>query len=628
MLQLSVATLYHTLKHKMKLRYYLLALAAMAFGAQAQRLAILSDIHVTPGNACDSALRVAVDEINAQDFDLVVVNGDLSNEGSDRELTNVKSTLDAIRHPLFVLPGNHENNWSQSATKTFVDLWGNDRFVTTVDSLVLVGINCGPYMKMGDGHVKQEDLHWLRSTLDSLVTDGRRVLNFNHYPLLADLDNVADYVELLEQYPVIGHINGHYHRWNNYPTGGAESGSDLQCVTVRALDLGGGNFGYTILEIDPQWLHFYEKQLGKEKTAMYAFANRREHKKAAFPARPELKAPAGFEVSKVWADSASIFTRLGFDNDNIYFGNSLGQARAIDKSGKHKWDIPTGASLFSRPVDLGKGRIAVPTHDAILIVDAKTGKVVRRQTSKEGPYVADGTLTPDAKGYIQGGYKRIERRRPSDGKLVWSYDSIFNYCQAAPAIDGNDLVFGAWDTNLRCLDLNKGKLKWVWNNGKTANMLGPGNVVPVIAGDKVIIVAPDRYMTALDRATGRQLWRDNSHRYRESLGHSEDFTNVYAKTMDGEIVAIDATGPDFKERWTLDLGLGYEHAPCVIVERDGYVYTGSRRGLVTITRADGPELIATLPLGSSEINGIDVDPTTGDIYVSLIEGTIYRISKK
>ena len=135
-------------------------------------------------------------------------------------------------------------------------------------------------------------------------------------------------------------------------------------------------------------------------------------------------------------------------------------------------------------------------------------------------------------------------------------------------------------------------------------------------------------MTALDRATGRQLWRDNSHRYRESLGHSEDFTTVYAKTMDGELVAIDATGPDFKERWTLDLGLGYEHAPCVIVERDGYVYTGSRRGLVTITRADGPELIATLPLGSSEINGIDVDPTTGDIYVSLIEGTIYRISKK
>ena len=124
-----------------------------------QRFAILSDIHVTPGNACDTMLRVAVSEINDGRYDLVVVDGDLTNEGSDEQLKNVKAILDGIRHPLYVLPGNHENNWSQSATKTFVDLWGNDRFVTEVDSLVVIGINCGPFMKMGDGHIKQEDLH-------------------------------------------------------------------------------------------------------------------------------------------------------------------------------------------------------------------------------------------------------------------------------------------------------------------------------------------------------------------------------------------------------------------------------------------------------------------------------------
>ena len=216
--------------------------------------------------------------------------------------------------------------------------------------------------------------------------------------------------------------------------------------------------------------------------------------------------------------------------------------------------------------------------------------------------MADGTVTPDGKAYIQGAYKRIERRNPADGRLVWVYDSIFNYCQAAPAVDGDDLVFGAWDTNLRCLDLATGKLRWVWNNGKTANMLGPGNVVPVISGERVYTVAPDRFMTALDRRTGRQLWRDNSHRYRESLGHSADGSRVYAKTMDGELVAVDATVPDFKELWTLDLGLGYDHAPCVVAEHDGYIYTGSRRGIVTISRAEGPELVAFLPLGVSEVN--------------------------
>ena len=595
-------------------------------GISAQHIAVLNDIHVTPGNANERQLRLAVDEINAADYDAVIVNGDLGNEGSVVELENVKSIIDSIRYPLHVLPGNHESTWSRSATKAFFDLWGNDRFVTRIDSLVIVGINCGPYMKMGDGHIKQEDLHWLKATLDTAVTPGRRVLSFNHYPLLADLDNYTDYITLLEQYPVIGHINGHYHRWRAYNAGGAPD-SGIPCVMTRALDMGKGDYGYTVIDIDNDWVHVYNKPIGREPEAKFAFANTVNHPKAVLPARPELKVPDGFKVDKVWADSASVFTRLGFDKDNVYFGNSLGYARAVRKAdGTQAWSVPTGASLFSRPVALAGGRIAVPAHDAILLISPE-GKVTGKLPSKSGPYVADGTITPDSKAYIQGADGRIERRRADNGRLVWSYDSIFNYCQAAPAIEGNDLIFGAWDTNLRCLDLKTGRLRWCWNNGKTANMLGPGNVVPVIAGDKVIIVAPDRYMTMLDRATGRQLWRDNSHRYRESLGHSEDGTRVYAKTMDGELVAVDATSPVFKELWTVDLGLGYEHAPCVIVEKDGYIYTGSRRGIVTISRADGSGLVAQLPLGVSEINGIDVDPTTGDIYVSLIEGTIYRISR-
>lgn len=615
----------------MKLHTLLLSAALSgALCAQAQHIAVLSDVHVTPGNANEAALRNAVAEINASPFDIVVMNGDLGNEGSDVEMSNIKAILDQIKHPLYVLPGNHESTWSQSATKTFVDLWGNDRFVTDLDSLLVIGINCGPFMKMGDGHIKQEDLHWLRSTLGEMASDGKRVLSFNHYPLLPDLDNYQDYIEVLQDFPVIGHVNGHYHRWRNYMAAGNDSGSDLPCVMVRALDMGKGNYGYTELVIDKDWVHVYNKELGKPREAKFAFAATPKHSKATFPARPEINVPDGFEVTKVWADSASVFTRLGFDADNIYFGNSTGQARAVDKnSGKLKWSVPTGASLFSRPVVM-KGRVAVPMHDGIMYIDAKSGKVKGKSESKEGPYVADGTITPDGKAYIQGAYKRIERRNPANGKLIWCYDSIFNYCQAAPAIDGNDLIFGAWDTNLRMLDLKTGKLRWAWNNGKKANMLGPGNVVPVITEERVYIVAPDRYMTAIDRATGRQLWRDNSHRYRESLGHSADNSRVYAKTMDGELVAVDASKPNFSELWTLDLGLGYEHAPCVIVEKDGYVYTGSRRGIVTISSVSGekPELVAAMPLGVSEINGIDVDPATGDVYVSLIEGTIFRIARK
>ncbi|MDE6277139.1 MAG: PQQ-binding-like beta-propeller repeat protein [Muribaculaceae bacterium] len=607
------------------------AILGSLLGVDAQHIAVLSDVHVTPGNANEQALREAVREINAGGFDFVVMNGDLSNEGSDVELANVKSILDSISAPLYVLPGNHESTWSQSAAHTFPRLWGMDRFVDTIgDSLVIVGIASGPYMKMGDGHIKQEDLHWLRKTLEERVKPGMKVLSFNHYPLLDDLDNYTEYIEVLQDYPVIGHICGHYHQWRHYTAGGKDSGSDIEGAIFRALDMRNGNYGYAVVDISPDWVAVYEKVLGQPREPKYAMPVRTKHTRVNPREKMPVVAPEGYEVARVWADSASVFTRLGIDGKNVYFGTSTGHARAVDKrTGELVWDVPTEASLYSRPVVLPGGRlVAVPADGGILMLRASDGHLQRELPSKEGPYVADGAITPDGKTYLQGGYKRFEARRPSDGKLLWSYDSIFNYCQAAPAVDGDDVVFGAWDTNLRCVDRRTGKLKWVWNNGKSANMLGPGNVVPVITPERVYIVAPDRYMTAIDRRTGATLWRDNSHRYREALGHSEDFARIYAKTMDGELVAVDATSPDFRELWTVDMGLGYEHAPCVVVEKDGVVYAGSRRGHVVMVDPASQKVLADLPLGVSEVNGIDIDPTTGDVYVSLIEGSVWKISPR
>ncbi len=427
-------------KSFLKIVVLVVALLMPSVLSVAQRFAVFADIHITPGNANETKLREAIADINRGEYDAVIVNGDLTNEGSDEQLTNVHAILSDIRFPLYVIPGNHETNWSQSALKSITDIFGGDRFVFELDSLVVVGINCGPYMKMGDGHIKQEDLHWLRATLDKYVTPGKRVLSFNHYPLMDDLDNYKAYLSILADYPVIGHINGHYHTWRRYDAG------DIECAMIRALDMRDGKYGYTVIEVLPQWTHIYNKNIGEAPEARFALANRTKHKPVKLASGDTaIVAPNGFRIERVWTDSASVFTRLGFDKDNVYFANSLGEVKAVNKdNGALQWSIksPDGASLFSRPVFLGKNRLSVPYASGMAIVDTRNGRIIRDHKSKEGPYVADGVLTADGV-YIQGGYKRIERRRPSDGKLVWSYDSLFNYCQAAPAIDGDDLVFGA-----------------------------------------------------------------------------------------------------------------------------------------------------------------------------------------
>lgn len=607
----------------MKKRWLFLLLAMLAWSLVMQggvvKLAILSDVHVTPGNANEGKLREAVAEINATDVDAVMMTGDLTNEGSDEQLRNIKGILDGISHPLYVIPGNHENNWSQSACKTFNDLWGNDRFVFTVDNLVVVGMNCGPFMKMGDGHIKQEDLLWLDSTLTAMVKPGMQVLSVNHYPILDDLDNYRAYVDILKKYPVVTHQCGHYHTWRLYETDG------INGVMVRALDMGGGNYGYTLMtiDLDRQWIYVYNKVIGKAAEVMFAYRINQEFDTTESP-QDSYQVPAGFDVRRIVADNASIFTRVGVDDKNLYYGNSLGYCKAVDKqSGALRWQFKTDAMLFSRPA-VGDKYIVLPTSDKRLVwLDKKSGKK-KYQYDADGPYVADGVVQGGI--LYQGGYKTFQAWDVKRHRLLWRYDSIDNYCQAAPVVDGADVIFGAWDTNLRSLDRRNGSLNWQWNNGKNVNLYSPGNVVPVVTSDHVVIVAPDRVTTAIDRKSGVQLWREkNDNKVRESLGRSVDGKVAYAKTMDGELVAM-STGDNYQELWKVDLGYGYEHAPCIVLEHDGYIYCGSRRGVLAVVNAATHELVFTYRMGSSEVNGFDVDER-GDIYCSLIEGTIWRIHR-
>ena len=584
------------------------------------KLAILSDVHVTPGNANEDKLREAVAEINATGVDAVLMTGDLTNEGSDEQLRNVKDILDGINHPLYVIPGNHENNWSQSACKTFNDLWGSDRFVFTADNLVVVGMNCGPFMKMGDGHIKQEDLLWLDSTLNVMVRPGMQVLSVNHYPILDDLDNYRAYVDILKKYPVVTHQCGHYHRWRLYETDG------INGVMVRALDMGGGNYGYTLMtiDLDRQWIYIYNKVIGSDPEVMFSYRINTDYYTPSL-AKESYNVPSDFTVQRIVADNASIFTRLGVDDKNIYFGNSLGYCKAVDKrTGALRWQYKTDAMLFSRPAVSDK-YVILPTSDKRLIwLDKKTGKA-QWQHHASGPYVADGVVSDGI--LYQGGFKTFQAWDVKRHRLLWQYDSINNYCQAAPVVDGNDVIFGAWDTYLRSLNRRTGKLNWQWNNGKSANLYSPGNVVPVVTQDRVIIVAPDRVTTAIDRRDGAQVWREkNGNKVRESLGRSADGKLAYAKTMDGTLVAM-STGDKYQFLWEVDLGFGYEHAPCIILELNGHIYCGSRRGMLAVVNAATHELEFTYRLGTSEVNGFEYD-NEGNIYCTLIEGTIWRITHR
>ena len=620
-----------TFASDMKFFSLLLALAAAATftAAPAQtaqteknppvRILFLCDLHVSPDTPSEDRLRRAVRKINATDADAVIVAGDLTNEGSDEELRCVKSILDLIELPTYVIPGNHEDNWSQSACRTFDTLWGRDRFAFEVRGTLFAGINCGPYMKMGDGHVKHEDLAWLDSLL--VNNKGKRVVSVNHYPLTEDIDDWEDYADVLLRHRTAVHLCGHYHTFRRYRTDGIDG------LMNRSLNMPSaqyGDEGYTLIELTADSLRQWNIPLEGEAALVEAFAIDDSIKPSVERADTAWQQPEGYRIELLHRDEASIFTRLGIDRRRIYFGNSLGRAKAINKrSGRELWSIPTDGPLFSRPAPAGKS-LFIPASDGRLVsVSARSGRI--RSTARgRGPYVADGVVRNGI--LYQGGYRSFEAVDTRTAQTVWRFDGIGNYCQAAPSVTDSDIIFGAWDTFLRSLDTRTGGERWRWNNGNGVRLYSPGNCSPAVIGDKVFIVAPDRFMTAIDRATGKTLWRVKDRTVRESLGVSADSTTVYARTMDGELIAVDAAADKYTLKWVTDLTFGYEHTPCIVLESDGTVYAASRRGAVAAVDAASGELLWVRRIGRSAVNGFERD-TDGTVYLSMIEGTVWRISR-
>lgn len=586
---------------------------------------IFNDTHVSPGFHTENGLKAAIAEITEISPDAVIINGDLTNEGSDRELENFKEIISGISYPLYVLPGNHENNWSMSAGQTFPKLFGNDRFhgVVGPDSTIIVGTNCGPYMRMGDGHVKQEDLHWLKTTLDSLTAlhPESRVISFNHYALNPDMDNYLDYIEFLKPYPVIAHANGHYHV---YKIEKIEGQGDLHDITLTCLDRKNGKYGYSLLEVDADSIHVYSKVVGEPKELKFA---------VKVPEKVRFKrVPEDWKVTTDYADVASIFTRPAVAGNLLIYGTSNGLIKALDlEADSIVWQNNIGAPVYSMPLIFDEA-VYVPTTDKGLLKFALADGALINAIADDSPIVADG-LYDSATGVIyQGGYGKMRAINTGNDEVVWQYTDINNYCQGQPALKDDNLIFGAWDSFLRNVNAKTGHLKWKWNNGKSSNILGPGNVVPLISGERVVIVAPDRFMTMINLENGETVWRDNSFTYRESLGASADGTKAYAKTMDGKLVAVDMTSDEFKPLWVTDMNIGYEHAPCPIIEVDGYIYAGSRRGIVSVLDSDNGELLANINLGVSEVNGFAPAPDlfgeendATPVVVSLIEGKVATI---
>ncbi len=124
--------------------------------------------------------------------------------------------------------------------------------------------------------------------------------------------------------------------------------------------------------------------------------------------------------------------------------------------------------------------------------------------------------------------------------------------------------------------------------------------------DVVYIVAPDRYLSAIDAIKGQTLWRTNESTVRESIGISEDGSFIYGKTMN-DTMAVFATGrQQSKAAWKLHVGYGYEHTPSKLIEKDGIVFLGTRNGVVYAIDVKQKKTAWAYKIDNSMVNTLNI----------------------
>src|SRR5690606_14701906 len=177
--------------------------------------------------------------------------------------------------------------------------------------------------------------------------------------------------------------------------------------------------------------------------------------------------------------------------------------------------------------------------------------------------VLGSPIIQDGKVFIGGSDGHFRALDIKTGRLIWDFDQVNNYISSTPLYYDGMLYFGSWGNDFYALDAKTGLLKWEWDNGHTNRMFSAAAVVPVEANGKIFIVAPDRYMTALNAKTGQVVWREkrDSIRVRESIGLSGDRKKVYVKTMDGEVLGISTSAKAMEVIWKSALDLPYELTP-------------------------------------------------------------------
>ena len=587
----------------------MLVIGLFSLGGQAQsvqfRFAHLTDLHLSPNNPnpTEDLLR-SVAQINATEgIDFVLVTGDITEEGDRASMEKVKSCLDLLKVKYYVALGNHETKWSDSGCTAFGEIFGSERFEFEHKGFLFLGFNSGPLMRMAYGHVVPQDIRWMTERMEQAGKD-KPVMLVTHYPMKdGDVDNWYEVTDAVRPYNIRLFIGGHYHANRNERYDGIPG--ILMRSNLRDKD---GKQGYGIYEVTSDSIKVFTQRIGEpaKQWASFSLTEQYYDRQGKAEKYPDFSVNQEYSKAKeqwVVQTGVGIYCSPAVEKDKVFVGDDLGCLTAYAlKNGKKLWSFASGKRIVGTPA-VSEGIVVFGSADRnIYALNAADGSL-RWKVEAAEPVLGAVTIH-EGIAYVGASDKTFRAIDIQTGKVVWSYDQVKGYIETKPLVVDDKVIFSAWDNTLYALEKATGKEVWKWTGGLTRMHFSPAAVWPVASNGKVFIADPQRAMTAVNLQNGETVWRTFRSQVRETIGLSEDGEQVYSKTMNDSIVCYSTLTDTPEQVWASNVGFGYEHAPSMPLEKDGVVYGSTKEGLLFALEAKTGKIIWKHKIGNSLINTV------------------------
>ncbi|HJH31728.1 MAG TPA: metallophosphoesterase [Methanosarcinaceae archaeon] len=180
------------------------------------RIVHLSDIHVSSAHFLTDVAESVVQGVNEISPDILVITGDLTQNGSHQEYIEAKEWIDRIdcRNKVIV-PGNHDSR--NVGYLLFEDIIGARYSCCSLDGVTVVGVDSSQ-PDIDDGHIGREMYGWIAEKFNPEEKDFR-IFTLHHHLIPVPMtgreeeipEDSGDVLELLNRCNVDLVLCGHRH---------------------------------------------------------------------------------------------------------------------------------------------------------------------------------------------------------------------------------------------------------------------------------------------------------------------------------------------------------------------------------------------------------------------------------